>query len=387
MYQHFFGKERKNFPDAVNLPKMDFRIRSFVKSPLVMLLFLVQTISLMAQSAEFSADVTSGCFPLTVRFADGSTGSGITSWNWNFGNSNSSGLQNPVAIYSTPGVYTVSLTVFNGGIPSTNTKTSYITVHDSPNVNFSFDKTSGCRPLTVKFKDQTGTASGAILSWFWVFGDGGTTADQNPSHIFTSNGSKVVTLKVHNEHGCELTKVIDTPIEVFGPITNFLPSATSICQAPGVISFVNQTTGDAPIFYNWNFGDGVTSTNINDAHTYNVNGPFTAALKSRDVRGCEDSKSVAIMVGGAGGLDFQPSAKKVCAGEPVIFNVQSNSPVISSNWSFGNNTSLTDSNPIIQYTQAGTYSITLSALLQGNSCNSIVTKSIEVVGVNEPVFS
>src|SRR5262245_57583448 len=122
----------------------------------------------LAQTANFTSDLTQGCFPLTVKFNDVSTGT-VTNWSWDFGNGNTSTLQNPSAVFSTPGTYDVTLTVSNGGAPSTRTRAAYIVVHDLPAVDFSFDTNSGCAPLSVKFKDQTSTASGQIASWLWVF--------------------------------------------------------------------------------------------------------------------------------------------------------------------------------------------------------------------------
>ncbi|MEJ0054346.1 MAG: PKD domain-containing protein [Bacteroidota bacterium] len=341
----------------------------------------------VAQNADFSADVISGCFPLTVNFTDLSTGSGLNSWAWSFGNGNTSGLQNPGTVYANPGVYTVRLTVSNASQSDTETKASYIVVYGNPTVDFIYDKSSGCKPLTVRFTDQTSTASGAISSWFWVFGDGGSSTDQNPTHTFTAAGSKTVILKVQNEHGCEFTKIINSPIEVFGPVTDFSASNTTVCTVPSPINFTNLTTGDAPLSYQWNYGDGATSTGTNGSHIYTSTGAFTVSLTSRDVRGCEDSHSMVINTGNAGGLSFQPSATKVCIGQPISFTVFPNAPVLSSDWDFGNGITSTDPSPEIQFSAVGNYTITLTAMLGGNACASVFSKTIEVAEVAEPTFT
>ncbi|MEZ4921317.1 MAG: GEVED domain-containing protein [Saprospiraceae bacterium] len=79
--------------------------------------------------ANFSGTPTSGTAPLSVNFTDLSTGS-PTSWNWNFGDGQTSTLQNPSVTYSAPGVYTVSLTVSNAGGNDTETKVDYIEVEN-----------------------------------------------------------------------------------------------------------------------------------------------------------------------------------------------------------------------------------------------------------------
>ena len=77
--------------------------------------------------ADFSANPTGGPFPLTVSFADQSTGSN-TSWDWDFGDGSTSTMQNPSHTYTDPGTYTVSLTVTGPEGSDTNTKADYIKV-------------------------------------------------------------------------------------------------------------------------------------------------------------------------------------------------------------------------------------------------------------------
>ena len=78
--------------------------------------------------ANFSATPISGPAPLSVKFTDTSSGNGIYSWQWNFGDGSYSTYQSPLYIYNEPGVWDVSLTVENDGGSDTETKSSYITV-------------------------------------------------------------------------------------------------------------------------------------------------------------------------------------------------------------------------------------------------------------------
>jgi PKD repeat protein len=80
---------------------------------------------------DFTGLPVSGDALLAVGFTDTST-KNPTSWSWNFGDGNTSTLQNPSHIYENPGVYTVSLTATNAGGPSTVTKNNYITVTSLP---------------------------------------------------------------------------------------------------------------------------------------------------------------------------------------------------------------------------------------------------------------
>jgi PKD repeat protein len=85
----------------------------------------------LAPVADFSATPTTGTAPLTVNFTDLSTGS-ITDWAWDFGEGGTSTAKDPSNIYTTPGTYTVSLTVTGPGGTDTKTKIDYITVTAGP---------------------------------------------------------------------------------------------------------------------------------------------------------------------------------------------------------------------------------------------------------------
>ena len=118
--------------------------------------FIVAAVRVFAQppSASFIGVPQANCPPVIVNFYDQSTGN-PTSWYWDFGNGNSSTLQNPVATYFTPGTYTVSLTATNAAGSNTMTRTQYITVHEPPVPAFSANILSGCFPLRVQFTDNS----------------------------------------------------------------------------------------------------------------------------------------------------------------------------------------------------------------------------------------
>ena len=153
--------------------------------------------------ADFTANITSGYAPLTVRFTDLSTG-GPTSWSWDFGDSGASAVQNPEHTYSSPGTYSVSLTALNSGGSDTETKIGYITVAEAPSApvaDFTADVTSGVEPLEVSFTDLS---TENPTSWQWNFGDGEISTEQNPVHEYTSPGTYTVSLNATNAYGSDI---------------------------------------------------------------------------------------------------------------------------------------------------------------------------------------
>jgi len=149
--------------------------------------------------ADFSGSPTSGVVPLTVQFADQSSGS-PSSWSWDFGDGTGSTAQNPSHEYTAAGTYTVSLTATNGDGSDTATKTDYIdvTAPSKPVADFSGTPTSGAAPLTVQFTDLS---SGSPTTWSWDFGDGTGSTSQNPTHQYTAAGDFTVTLTATNAYG------------------------------------------------------------------------------------------------------------------------------------------------------------------------------------------
>lgn len=136
-------------------------------------------------AANFSANITEACQDEEVVFTDNSTGA--TTWYWSFGegsNPATSTAQGPHTVtYSTSGAKTVSLTV-NGSV--TETKTGYISIIPTPSAGF----TSTQIDNIVGFTNTSQNAS----SYFWDFGDGGTSTEVNPSHEYLENGEYTVTL-------------------------------------------------------------------------------------------------------------------------------------------------------------------------------------------------
>jgi PKD repeat protein len=158
-------------------------------------------------SASFSAFPVIGPVPLTVAFSDFSTGD-PTGWTWDFGDGGSSTEQHPTHTYTAMGTYTVTLTVGNTLGSDTAVMPSYITVLEpqAPEADFSADPTSGMVPLTVTFTDQS---SNYPTAWLWRFGDGGTSMERNPVHVYNTAGSFTVSLTVSNTVGSDTVTMPD----------------------------------------------------------------------------------------------------------------------------------------------------------------------------------
>ncbi len=161
-------------------------------------------------TAAFIADPIEGCFPLEVNFEN--TSINASSIEWQFGDGSVSTAENPIHTYLEPGTYTVMLVGFvdiNCGINDTAFGT--ITVYGNPEASFSFSPDPSTVLSPTFFTDESIDAA----SWLWEFGDGFTSTEQNPTHLFPLPGTYQVCLTVTNAFGCT-DKICDsiTAIEV-----------------------------------------------------------------------------------------------------------------------------------------------------------------------------
>lgn len=148
--------------------------------------------------ANFSSDVVSGSVPLTVNFTNGTTGwpdenAPIISHAWDFGDGNTSTENNPTHTYLVPGSYTVTLIESRNFVQDTVTKISYIQASSTVGVDFVGTPLFGYTSLTVSFTDLTYPLAS---SWYWSFGDGSHSTEQNPVHNYRHPGEYTVSLRI-----------------------------------------------------------------------------------------------------------------------------------------------------------------------------------------------
>jgi gliding motility-associated-like protein len=309
--------------------------------------------------ANFSANVTEECGIVSVKFTNLSTNS-PTTLDWDFGEGRSSTLTNPTIVFTSPGEYTISLTATNASGSDTETKEAYIKVYANPEVGFLASPREGCTPLYVNFTDIS-TSALPITSISWDFGDGSTSAGENTNYTYITASDYSVSLTVTNAEGCSQTLSKSDYISVQNaPTSNFTMDAFESCSAPFTVSFTNTSTGASS--YLWDFGDGNTSTDANPTHTFTSEGDFSVSLTVTNDVGCTDTKdSIQAIHINTFSADFSSPNQTVCLGTATNFVNESNLPVSSVEWDFGDGNTSAVENTSHTYAAVGTYTVTLSA--------------------------
>lgn len=244
------------------------------------------------------------CLGDTTQFADSSQFDSLltNSWFWDFGDGQTSALQNPSHFFSAPGTYTVTLNMTSGSC--SDTYVELITVPSQPIANFSF--ANGCSNTPTPFSDLSTIASGTINSWQWNFGTGDTSIQQNPDYVFATGGNYLVTLTVTSAQGCSNSSSQNVVINS-SRIAAFQVENTCIGQQ---VQFVNQSlpNGSSITSYAWDFGDGNSDTTLNATHIYpNSISTYFVQLILTAQNGCIDSASQIIKINNIPRFEFQLS--------------------------------------------------------------------------------
>ena len=315
------------------------------------------TVNSLVPVAEFSANKTTINQGSDIIFSDQTTNH-QTSWEWDFGDGNSSTVQNPTHIYTTAGVYTVKLIATNSFGADTITKTDYITVNSLvPVAEFSANKTTINQGSDIIFSDQT---TNNPTSWEWDFGDGNSSTVQNPTHIYTAAGVYTVKLIATNSFGADtITKTDFITVSSLVPVAEFSANKTTINQGDAVI-FSDQSVNN-PTSWEWDFGDGNTSTIQNPTHTYTTAGVYTVQLIANNNVGVDTiTKTDYITVNSLVPVaEFSANKTTINQGDAVIFSDQSTNNPTSWLWDFGDGSTSTVQNPTHTYTTAGVYTVQL----------------------------
>jgi len=317
-------------------------------------------------TAAFTVDKRSGPKPLTVQFTDQSTG-GPTMWAWDFGDGGTSMVASPSYTYQEAGVYTVSLTASNTAGSDTKTEKDYISVTgDIPPPVAMFEATplSGSAPLTVQFTDLS---IGPPTSYAWDFGDGGTSTEANPSHVYSAGGTYTVKLTVKNSGGSHtMTRENYISVGGSGIIADFSGTPTS-GTVPLTVQFTDLSTG-GPTMWAWDFGDGGTSTVASPSYTYQTPGTYTVKLTASSQTGGTSTKVKEgyITVSPAGGIvaDFSGTPTSGTVPLTVQFTDLSTGGPTMWAWDFGDGGTSMVASPSYTYQTPGTYTVKLTASSQ-----------------------
>ncbi len=342
-------------------------------------------------SASFTYP-TVACLYSYVTFTNTSSTHVTRTWNYGDGSPPETTV-NGTHAYSSPGTYTVTLTISNP--PCTQTITHVVTVVPGPAATFSISPTDPCpAPVTMTY---TGIGpAGTIYNWLFETGSG---AGSPVSHSYSSNGVKTITMiAIDPVTGCRDTVVkTDTlyDLKIIGhasvyagckplPVT-FTRDVTYTIPVPGG-TYPIPATGTT-----WDFGDGGSATGSTAAHTYTAVGIYVATVTVTTANGCTAKDTLTILVGQPPVVSFTATPRHVCYGAhiPVIFTPTIiTGPVDRWVWNFGDDGATIDDTtapPSVvphTYTLPGLFTVVVTPYYRG--CPGLPFSITDYITIDSP---
>jgi PKD repeat protein len=350
------------------------------------LVFPVQVIASAYPITQFLSSSASGCAPSQVSFTNQSGALSSPAYQWNFGNSVTSTLQDPSVTYSLPGVYTVQLIVTNAGGCS-DTITQNVNVYAAPVINVDMSDSVSCGPMNVTFTNNSTNA----VSFLWQFGDGDSSAATSPVHLYATAGSYTVTLAVTSSQGCIANYTFPNQVIINAtPAASYQSNVTSGC-APVIVNFTGTSTNTVNASYSWNFGNGITGSSANIQHQFSTAGSYPVTLTVTNSNGCSDSVIHNITVNAVPVANATLSDSISCGPLTTSF-INNSSGASGYSWAFGDGTSSSAVSPSHLYSNPGTYYITLVATSAGcidtfNLPTPITIYTVPVASMNTSAMS
>lgn len=238
--------------------------------------------------------------------------------------------------------------------------------------SFTFDDTMGCSPLIVHF---TNTSTGAT-SYTWNLGNGSPLSySTNASGSYVTVGTYTVTLVATNGAASSTYRML---VHVYPPPTvNFSTPDTALCPGSPV-SFTSTCLANmwGGLTYNWNFGDGYSSTSSAPTHAYGFSGYFNVNLSVTNAAGCTAAMNR---------MDYIHAFTRPVTSfftpdsfgcrTPLIchFNPTSTGAgPMSYVWKFGDGSTSFATSPVHTYTSVSSYSVSLTTI-DVHGCKDSIT--------------
>ena len=257
-------------------------------------------------SGNITATPSTGSSPLLVQLSSAGSNDpdgAITGYSWSFGNGSTSSSPNPSAIYTTPGIYTVLLTVTdNQGATAVRSQT--VTVNPAniaPVPVIAATPLTGPAPLTVNVNGAgSSDLDGSIVNYAWNFGNGETATGPLGQVTFTTGGSYTIRLTVTDNRGTSR----NTTVTVVAGAVNVRPTAAITAlptsgPAPllAQVSSVGSVDPDGSIIsYSWNSGNGQSASGPAASFNYPTPGTYTITLTVTDNRGATGTQTETVTV-------------------------------------------------------------------------------------------
>lgn len=296
------------------------------------------------------------------------TGSGSFLW------SNGATASTTVVSLVTQSVYTVAVTDSIGCI-STGSVT--INVHPVPNAAFTVNDV--CEGEPVQFVNSSTIAGGGPLTFSWDFGDGGSSSQVSPSHIYSASGNPLVWLVVKSANNC--IDSTSSSLTVWpSPLAGLSGNPLKGCPVLQVSFTSTSTSNDSITAYNWMFSNGVNSALPQVNVPFTSSGFYDAYLQVTTIHGCKDDtllgNYVEVYDEPIAGFDVTPPVTTELFPEIRFLDLSSGANAWS--WDFGDTSAVSFvREPVHIYSAPGSYTV-YQMIENANGCRDTAIRVVRI---------
>lgn len=337
--------------------------------------------------SDFTVNDTFPCIGQEIYFDELASGIELE-YLWTFGDGTTSTEVNPYHTYTTLGTFNVKLKITDiNGCVDVELKNFYIET-DSAAVDLTANVlVANCNYALIQF---TALPEDTVCSYYWEFGDGGTSVEANPVYPYISAGVYSVGLTITNCNDCVGSVFKEDFITVPGPYGEITASDDTLCVSEEITFSIQVASTDSITLYYDNgdalgidvpFADTLITYEI--TYAYNTAGTFLPVIVAVDTAGCISllSLSDSIRVGNFPVADFSVSENAFCTGTVITFTDMSTNMSAGDLWSWNlgdaiYNTTASDTFNYV-YTIPGVYDIALITETTFG-CADTLTSSLEV---------
>ncbi|MBS3802600.1 MAG: PKD domain-containing protein [Candidatus Thermoplasmatota archaeon] len=253
-------------------------------------------------NAHFEYEPTNPTTQTKISFTDQSTDSDgtITSWLWDFGDGTNSTKKHPTHQYADDGTYLISLTVVDNLGSSTTYSYSLIIENVPPIAYFTYHPTEPLDIQEVDIRDNSTDVDGKIVNRTWIINNTLHEYSSMFRYTFPDDGIYTVTLMVTDDDNETSSYTKEITVLNVGPSAGFTYSTqdgTLSKESPINFKDTSQDVDGTIISYQWEFGDGTTSTKKHPTHTFSTDGRYKVTLHIEDNDGEQDSYAKQIQIG------------------------------------------------------------------------------------------
>jgi gliding motility-associated-like protein len=321
------------------------------------------------------SDSFSTCPPLTVNFTNQSEN--YVTYQWYFGDTNTSNIVSPEHVYNSPGVYPAKIILMSNGGCS-DTAVENITVL-GPTGTLSYKQSQFCYPVTQKIAAVSKNAT----QFMWDYSDGitNTTSTDTTSHVYKM-GFYLPKLILVDAGGCKVPVIGKDTLKVYGVESAASLSNYFLCDS-GMVNFTDSSvTNDLIQSSKWSFGDNTIAYGPAVTHDYHATGNFYTKLVDITTHGCTDSLVLATPVKVTESPVININGQTSYCGPSTVTLQAAFARADTSSlvwvWKFGNgDSSLIQNPPAESYGDTGTYQVQVTATTIGG-CTGMANSTVNI---------